>query len=253
MQINNLSFYYNKNAQILNDISIEIKEGKITTFMGANGSGKSTLLKLLTKNLNAQAGEIFIDKMEIKKIPLKKFAKKVAIVHQKNTAPDDLTVRRLVAYGRIPYTNILNSGTNECEEKINWAMKATGVFELSERRIGSLSGGQKQRAFIAMALAQDTKILFLDEPTTFLDVRYQIEVLRLVKKLNQDYGITIVMVLHDINQAICYSDEIFGLKNGNICVKGDPNQVINSKVIKEIYDIDLEVFEKDGKVCVMSI
>lgn len=253
MEIKNLHFSYYDDKPILNDISLTIKNGAITTLMGANGCGKSTLLKLMSKNLAPQSGDILINNKNITEYPLKKFAKEVAIVHQKNSAPDDLTVQKLVAYGRIPYTNLLKSGSQEGHDKVQWAMEVTGVKKLANRTVGTLSGGQRQRAFIAMALAQDTKILFLDEPTTFLDVRYQVEILRLVQRLNRDLGITIVMVLHDINQALAYSDEIIGLKGGKICVQGNPKQVITAEVIEQIYDIKLEVFERNQTLCVMTI
>lgn len=250
VKIENLKFGYNEQT-IINDISVDIKKGKITTLIGANGSGKSTLLGLITKNLTPNDGNILIDMKNIKDISLKQFAKEVAIVHQKNVAPDDLTVEKLVSYGRIPHTNMFKSIEND--EKVLWAIKVTGLEEFSKRPVGTLSGGQKQRAFIALALAQGTNTLFLDEPTTFLDVKYQIEILKLVKKLNQDFGITIVMVLHDINQALAYSDEIIGLKQGEIIANGKPQEVINADVIEEIYGIRLEVFKKDDKIFVMMI
>lgn len=253
MEIKNLEFSYYEGKPILSGVDFSLENGKITTLMGANGCGKSTLLKLMSKNLSPSSGEVLLKNKNIKDYSLKKFAKQVAIVHQKNSAPDDLTVQKLVAYGRIPYTNLLKSGGIEGHEKVQWAMEVTGVAELANRTVGTLSGGQRQRAFIAMALAQDTKILFLDEPTTFLDVRYQVEILRLVRKLNEDFGITIVMVLHDINQALAYSDEIIGLKDGKICVQGEPNKVINAEVIEEIYGIKLEVFERNNTLCVMTI
>ncbi len=254
MQIKNLTFSYTENVKIVDHIDLEFQEGKITTLIGANGCGKSTLLKLMSKNLPIQSGEICIKGKAITEYSLREFAKELAVVHQKNTAPDDLTVKKLVAYGRIPHKHIMKtSQSKEDEEKIEWAMKATDILHLKNRLLGSLSGGQRQRVFIAMALAQDTKILFLDEPTTFLDVKYQVEVLRLVKRLNLEFGITIVMVLHDMNQAISYSDEIVVLKSGKVYVQGVPKDVVTAKMIKEVYDIDLQVFENDGMVCVMAI
>lgn len=250
VEIKNLNFSYVEENTI-KKLDLETKTGKITTLIGANGSGKSTLLGLITKNLKANSGSIILDGKKIEEFNLKEFAKQVATVHQKNTAPDDLAVEKLVAYGRIPYSNVLKSG--EIDEKVVWAMEVTGLTEFSKRPIGTLSGGQKQRAFIAMALAQDTKTLILDEPTTFLDVKYQIDILKLVKKLNVEHKMSILMVLHDINQAIAYSDEIIGLKNGQICVQGVPSEVISSEKIEEIYGISLEVVKNDGKTFVMMI
>lgn len=205
----------------------------------------------MSKNLPLQQGQITLGTQTIGQYSLKKFATQVAIVHQKNSAPDDLTVKKLVSYGRIPYTNILKS--NDGDEKVDWALEVTGLTDLAHRPICTLSGGQRQRAFIAMALAQDTKILFLDEPTTFLDVRYQVEILRLIRHLNEDLGITILMVLHDINQALAYSHQVIGLKNGVIRVQGKPLDVISEETIHDIYGIDLEVFPHKDTLCVLTI
>lgn len=251
MEVKNLSFGYDEDKPILDGVSFRLKKGGVTTLIGANGCGKSTLLKLMSKNLSLKTGNISLNERDICDYSLRKFAKEVAIVHQKNSAPDDLTVSKLVSYGRIPHANLLQSEIQH--EKVQWAMKVTGMANLAQRKMGTLSGGQRQRAFIAMALAQDTKILFLDEPTTYLDVRYQVEILRFIRKINQDFGITIVMVLHDINQALAYSDEVIGIKNGKICVQGEPNCVITEAIIEEIYDIKLEVFERNGTLCVMTI
>ncbi len=254
INIQNLDFKYNSENLILENINLDIKEGKITSLIGANGCGKSTLLKIMSKNALIKKGDVYLNNTLISEYTLKEFAKKLAIVHQKNSAPDDLTVEKLVSYGRIPHKNILNtSNSKEDEEKINWAMEVMDVLHIKDKSVGNLSGGQRQRVFIAMALAQDTKILFLDEPTTFLDVKYQVEILRLVKKLNQEQGITIVMVLHDINQALYYSDEIIALRKGNVYLQGEPSKIINSKTIKDIYDIELEVFENNGNICVLAI
>lgn len=253
LDIKNLDFAYGKLA-VLQNINATIETGKVTTILGANGSGKSTLLHILSKNLKQQTGEILLRGENIKGISLKEFAKKVAMVHQKNNAPDDLTVEKLVGYGRLPYTSILQSSLDEESRKqIEKALSLTDLTDLKDRPIGTLSGGQRQRAFIAMALAQNTKYLFLDEPTTFLDVKYQVEIMRLVQKLNQEEGITILMVLHDINQAVAYSDQIIGIKGGNILFQGQPGNVISEENIKNLYGIDLPVFMQDGKPCVLAV
>jgi iron complex transport system ATP-binding protein len=213
--------------------------------MGANACGKTTLLLLMTKNLKPSAGRVLLGGEDVASVRLREFARRAAIVHQKNTAPDDLPVVRLVAYGRIPHGSALRGRTAEDEERVAWAMEATGVTELAERPMGALSGGQRQRVFLAMALAQDTKLLFLDEPTTFLDVRYQVETLRLIRELNAKHGITILMVLHDINQALSYSDEVIGLKDGKILAQGSPAEVITDEAVHELYGIRLKV-HSDG-------
>ena len=223
VSVEHLTFHYDNDPPVLRDLSLTIRSGAITTLMGANGCGKSTLLQILTKNLKPDSGTIRFDQAELSTISLKEFARRAAIVHQKNTAPDDLTVERLVAYGRLPYSSIFKAGLDqENQAQVERALALTDLTELRDRRVGALSGGQRQRAFIAMALAQNTELLFLDEPTTFLDVRYQVEILRLVERLNKEEGITIVMVLHDINQALSYSDEVIGLLDGQVSIQGPP-------------------------------
>ena len=237
MEVRDLSFAYGEN-QILKDISLMIKGGKITTIMGANGCGKSTLFSLMTKNLNPNRGKVFLHGKNIKNLKLNEFARKVSIVHQYNQAANDITVERLISYGRTPYMKLMGGKSEEDEKLIDHAIEVTGLEEFRNRELSQLSGGQRQRVFIAMALAQNTKILFLDEPTTYLDIRYQLDILRLVRKLNKEYGITIVMVLHEINQAVHFSDEVIGLKDGKVLVQGDPNEVITTESISELYDVD---------------
>ena len=215
--------------------------GKITTLMGANGCGKSTLFQLMTKNLKPRLGNVTLDEKDINTTKLKEFARNVAIVHQYNKAPSDLLIENLISYGRLPFLNHLQQPREEDKNIVQWALEVVNLKELRKRPIGQLSGGQRQRAWIGMSLAQKPKILFLDEPTTYLDVKYQIEILRLIKHLNEKYDMTIVMVLHDINQAIHYSDEIIGMKNGNILFQGDPNEVITEESIQEMYGIHLDV------------
>ena len=253
LSVKNLSFSYG-NHQVLRDLSVEIKGGKVTTLMGANGCGKTTLLQLLTKNLRPNAGTIELEGKNLDSIALREFARSAAIVHQKNTAPDDLTVERLVSYGRLPYSSILRTSLDdENQQHVERALELTDLGRLRERRIGTLSGGQRQRAFIAMALAQNTKLLFLNEPTTALDVRYQVEILRLVERLNKEQGITIVMVLHDINQTLAYSDEVIGLRDGGVAVQGAPDDVIDSDSLHTLYGIRLPVFRTEGRLCVMAV
>ena len=240
MKVNDLYFAYDK-EDIIKGVCFEIKRGKITTLMGANGCGKSTLFQLMTKNLKPRSGNVTLDEKDINTTKLKEFARNVAIVHQYNKAPSDLLIENLISYGRLPFLNHLQQPREEDKNIVQWALEVVNLKELRKRPIGQLSGGQRQRAWIGMSLAQKPKILFLDEPTTYLDVKYQIEILRLIKHLNEKYDMTIVMVLHDINQAIHYSDEIIGMKNGNILFQGDPNEVITEESIQEMYGIHLDV------------
>ena len=254
MRVDNLFFAYDKD-DIIKGISFEIKDNKITTLMGANGCGKSTLFQLLTKNLKPREGSVFLDQRDIKDIRLKEFAQNVAIVHQYNTAPPDLPVHSLIAYGRIPFFKHFAKAQDKDKDKeiVDWALEVTDMRELKNRRMGQLSGGQRQRAWIAMALAQQPKILLLDEPTTYLDVKFQIEILRLIKSLNKDYSMTIVMVLHDINQAIYYSDEIIGMKKGSILFQGNPDDVITEESIQDMYGIHLKVSNVENQKFVLTV
>ena len=233
-------------------VSLKIEEGKITTIMGANGCGKSTLFFLMTKNLYPKKGNIYIKGKNIQNLNLKEFAKKVAIVQQYNTASDDITVESLVAFGRTPHKRMMQGDSAEDERMIEWALEVTNLTEYRDREVSRLSGGQRQRVWIAMALCQGTKILFLDEPTTYLDIRYQIDILKLVKKLNREYGITIIMVLHDINQAIAYSDHVIGMKDGVIEVEGSPYDVITKESIKTLYGVDIDVTSVNGQKVVLA-
>ena len=252
MEVRGLSFAYGKN-KVLKDVSLKIEEGKVTTIMGANGCGKSTLFSLMTKNLYARKGKIFLRGKNIQNLNLKEFARQVSIVQQYNTSSDDIPVERLVAFCRTPHRKPMQGKSEEDERLVEWAMEVTGILEYRDREVSRLSGGQRQRVWIAMALAQNTKILFLDEPTTYLDIRYQIEILELVRKLNKEFGITIIMVLHDINQAIYFSHEVIGLKDGIVEFQGSPEDVIDRQSIKELYGIELDVTQIDGKKFVLTV
>lgn len=251
--VKNLSFAYGKH-QVLQGLDVSLREGKITTLIGANGCGKSTLFNLMTKNLKPDQGEIQFRGQDVAHLRLRDFAKEVAIVHQYNTAPPDLTVEKLVGYGRTPYHTLgLSGDPQQDEEKIRWALEITHTVKHKDKPVAELSGGQKQRVWIAMALAQDTKVLFLDEPTTYLDVRYQLQILKLIQKLNREYGIAIVMVLHDINQSLYYSDEIVAMKGGKIIAQGVPEGILTGGLVKEVYDVDLTIQSVDGKPFVIPV
>lgn len=252
-EIKNLKFAYGNN-QVIKNLSVNISQGKVTTLIGANGCGKSTLFNLMTKNLKANSGNILLNGVDISQIKLKNFAKQVAIVHQYNTAPNDITVEKLVGYGRTPHHKFgISNDTKIDEEKIQKAMEITNVVQYKDKCISQLSGGQRQRVWIAMALAQDTKILFLDEPTTYLDIRYQLQILNLVHILNVDYGLTIIMVLHDINQSIYYSDEIIAMKDGKVLKQGNSKSVISCELIQEIYGVNLDISKINDKPFILPI
>lgn len=234
----NISFSYSKDKDFIKNLNINIPKGKITTILGPNGSGKSTLLSILSTYNKPSKGDVFIGDKNLKTLKTKEIAKLIATVHQHNESPEDLDVKTLISYGRVPHHKHGSNKKDEDEKIINWAISSTNLDDIKDKKVMSLSGGQRQRAFIAMALAQKTDILLLDEPTTYLDIFHQIEVLDLVKKLNEEYKMTIVMVLHDINQAIKYSDNIVIMKNGKIIEEGTPKSVINEKSIKTVYNVE---------------
>ncbi|EEK76793.1 Ferrichrome transport ATP-binding protein fhuC [Bacillus cereus R309803] len=195
----------------------------------------------MSRNHAPNSGEVILDGKAISEYKPKEFARKLAVVHQQNEAPADITVEKLISFGRMPYKNVFSSQTDEDREAIERALTCTNLQSKREKPIHALSGGERQRVWIAMTLAQSTPMLFLDEPTTYLDIYYQLEILELVKELNEVYGLTIVMVLHDINQAIRYSDHIIVMKDGEIVTKGNPNDVITEEMVKAIYGVDVVV------------
>lgn len=254
MEARNLTFSYDGAVNTIEDLNLSVKEGKITVIMGANGCGKSTLFKLMTRSLYPDGGAVTLAGREIDDMKQKEFARNVAIVHQNNTAPLELTVEKLVGYGRTPYlSRFQTAGGKADEEAVEWAMEVTDLKSLRDKCVSELSGGQRQRVWIAMALAQMTDVLFLDEPTTYLDIRYQIEILKLVRRLNREYGITIIMVLHDINQAMEYGDIFVGMKDGRIAAEGDPKEVVDTELLYELYGISLKVLESQDKKFVLTV
>ncbi|WP_307976011.1 ABC transporter ATP-binding protein [uncultured Streptococcus sp.] len=228
---------------IIDDLSLSIPDKKITTIIGANGCGKSTLLKSLTRIQALAAGAIYIDGQAIAKLPTKEVAKKIALLPQVLEATEGISVYELVSYGRFPHQKYLGSLTTEDRDKIHWAMEMTKVTEFANLEVDSLSGGQRQRVWIAMALAQDTDTIFLDEPTTYLDMNHQLEVLELLKKLNQDSQKTIIMVLHDLNLSARFSDFLVAMKNGSIRYQGDAYHIMTSDILKDIFKIDAQLIE----------
>jgi iron complex transport system ATP-binding protein len=228
---------------IVKNLSINIPDKSITAIIGPNGCGKSTLLKAITRIISHQSGSVILDGEDISNKSTKNLAKKIAILPQTPESANGLTVGELVSYGRFPYQKGFGLLTKKDYEAIDWALEVTGTIEYKYRSIDSLSGGQRQRVWIAMALAQETDIIFLDEPTTYLDIAHQLEVLELLQKLNKQQERTIVMVLHDLNQAARYADYIIALKNGKIVKAGSSNQVITKEVLQSVFNIDAQIMK----------
>lgn len=247
IKLEHISFSYNKKKQFIQDLSLEFKSGEITTILGPNGSGKSTLLHMMSTYLKPKSGKIYLGDKDLGKLKQKEIAKYISCVYQENEAPDDITVRDLVSFGRNIYSNVKKEDKEENKRMIDFALKATGIEEIQDKKVVNLSGGQKQRAFIAMSLAQNTEVLLLDEPTTYLDIYHQIEILEVVKSLNEKYNITIVMVLHDLNQAINYSHNIVIMKNGKLIKQGKSTEVLNEQTIKDVYNVSGYIHKEDNE------
>ncbi|MBS4209322.1 ABC transporter ATP-binding protein [Bacillus sp. FJAT-50079] len=225
------------NAMIIDGLSVKIPERKITTIIGPNGCGKSTLLKAIARILKTQKGTVLLEGRAIHQLSTKEIAKKMAILPQTAEAPPGLTIFELVSYGRYPHQRGFGTLKKEDLQHIHWAIDVTGLSELKDRPVEALSGGQRQRVWIAMALAQDTEILILDEPTTYLDLAHQLDILLLLKRLNEEEGKTIVMVLHDLNHASRFSDYMIAMKDGTIVTEGAPDEVMTCANLQAVFEI----------------
>ena len=241
------------NLDIVKNLNLEIPRGKITTIIGANGCGKSTILKTLGRIIKPKSGLIYINGKEINSQDSKELAKAMAVLPQSPKAPNGLTVEELISYGRFPYQKGFGKLKDEDKEIINWALEKTNILEFRDRPIDTLSGGQRQRAWIAMALAQETDILLLDEPTTYLDLAHQLEVLKVLEELNKKENRTIVMVIHELNNAARFADYMIGLRKGKIICTGTSHEVMTKENLKELFNIDAEIINdpRSGKpVCI---
>ncbi|SDD76944.1 iron complex transport system ATP-binding protein [Paenibacillus sp. UNCCL117] len=226
---------------IVDSLNVSIPSGKITALVGANGSGKSTILKTMARIMKPQKGGVFLDGKSIHQMQTKEVAKQLAMLPQNPVSPEGLTVSELVSFGRFPHQKGFGSLSKEDKEMIAWSLDVTGMNEFADRPIDQMSGGQRQRAWIAMALAQGTDILFLDEPTTFLDMAHQLEVLKLLERLNREEGRTIVMVVHDLNHAALYAQHIVAIKHGDLIVEGSPAEVITRDMLHEVFAIRADI------------
>jgi iron complex transport system ATP-binding protein len=241
---------------VVRELSLAVAPGRVTALIGANASGKSTLLRGLARLLRPDGGAVELDGKAIAEMKTRDVARRVAILPQAAATPEGLTVRELVAQGRYPHQRLGRRWSAADEAAVEGALAATGIGALAGRALDDLSGGQRQHAWIAMALAQDTELLLLDEPTTYLDLAHQVAVLELVRDLNERGGRTIVMVLHDLNQAARYADEVVAIRAGRIVAAGPPDQVVTAELVREVFGAEVEIIpdpSTGGPLCVPTM
>ncbi|MFD3455110.1 ABC transporter ATP-binding protein [Streptomyces sp. NPDC058691] len=226
---------------VVEDLDIVIPSGRITAIVGANACGKSTLLRALARLLAPRQGTVELDGRALRSLPTRELAQRLGILPQTPVAPEGLTVFDLVSRGRSPHQNWWRQWSKADELAVHEALAATGMTELADRAVDELSGGQRQRAWIAMAVAQGTPVLLLDEPTTYLDLAHQVDVLDLITDLNRREGRTVVMVLHDLNQACRYADHVIAMKSGRIAAEGPPAEVVTAAIVEDVFDLRCQI------------
>lgn len=244
MDIQNVSKAYGT-KNVVHEISLPITEGAITAFIGPNGAGKSTLLSMMSRLIPKDTGEIYVDGNEVKAWKQNELAKKLSVLKQSNALNLKLTVRELVAFGRFPYTK--GRLNQNCLDKIEESLDYLGLNELAERDISSLSGGQLQRAYIAMVLAQDTDYILLDEPLNNLDMNYAVQLMKTLQRLVKELHKTIILVIHDINFAASYADEIVAIKNGRLFASGSTEKMMKKEILDDLYEMDIRIIDVEGK------
>ncbi|APQ73579.1 ABC transporter ATP-binding protein [Clostridium botulinum] len=255
IEAKNLKLCYDEKI-VLDNINLDIEKGKITALIGSNGCGKSTLIKAIARILYPKSGSILMEDRDILKMPSKEVAKLLAMLPQSSNAPEDLTIYDLVKQGRYPYHNLLSFWSKKDEEIVLESIRKVGLINEKDRTLSNLSGGQRQRAWIALSLAQDTDIILLDEPTNHLDIKYQLEILNILRDLNEKENRTIVMVIHDINHALKYADNIVAIKNGNILAQGSKEHIINEKLVESVFGVGCKLINSpidNCKLCVPFI
>lgn len=245
LRIEDLSLSYG-DKPVVQNLSLRVKKGQVVSIIGPNASGKSTILKSIAGIIKPVSGKIFIEEKDISKMDSKKLAQKVSILLQQNKTLDDMSIEELVYFGRYPHKKWFEGFEASDKKIIEEVMKLTNTFALRDKTLETLSGGERQRAWIAMALAQEPDILLFDEPTTYLDLAHQIEFLELVNRLNKETGVTVVLVLHDLNQAARYGNYLFAMKEGKIFAQGSPEEVLNPQNILNIYNIEAKIFNAAG-------
>ncbi|MCA6913982.1 Fe(3+) dicitrate ABC transporter ATP-binding protein FecE [Pectobacterium versatile] len=226
--------------RILDGLSLSLPAGKITALLGPNGCGKSTLLKCFAKLLTPESGAIQLDGKPLSTFSARQLSRHLALLPQQHLTPEGITVRDMVAYGRSPWLSLWGRLSQDDRQHVQRAMEKTHIVDLADKRLTDLSGGQRQRAFLAMLLAQDTPVVLLDEPTTYLDINHQVELMKLLRELNQA-GKTVVTVLHDLNQASRYCDHLVMLADGRVMAEGSPHEVMKPELLQRVFSIDAEI------------
>lgn len=236
-------------AVIIEDLSLQIPAGGFASVIGPNGCGKSTLLKAISRNLRPLSGAVFIEGTPVREYDTRLLSQKLAFLAQSPSVPEQFSVRELVSYGRYPYTHWLGTLKAIDHEIIDWAMEMTETTAFAEREMIHLSGGERQRVWIAMALAQEADILLLDEPTTYLDIAHQFQTLELIHRLHREMNKTVLMVLHDLNQAARYSDRLFVMKQGELVADGSPEEILQEEMLREVFSIETKVIRDEENDC----
>lgn len=239
--------------RVLDGVDIAIEEGKLTVLLGPNGSGKSTLLKTLARTLMPSGGHVYLDGKDIHRSKTREVAKRLGILPQGPVAPEGLSVKQLVGMGRFPHQGLWQKNAQQDAEAIREAMAYTRVTEFAERNVDALSGGQRQRCWIAMVLAQQTDLILLDEPTTFLDLKVQVDLLELLSRLAHEKSRTLLLVLHDLNLAAAYADRLVMMRNGQIITSGAPREVFTTTNLKRVFDLDAHVIQDPESGCPICV
>lgn len=252
LETKNLAVTIEKNT-IIKDVNLTFTPEKRTAIIGPNGAGKSTLLKALSHLNTRYGGQVLLDGVDVRTMGRKSLSQRLAILPQGAQAPPDVTVEALVDFGRFPYRSWLRRGDPKADrEAVEWALERTQLHGFLNRRVMELSGGERQRAWIAMALAQQPEILLLDEPTTYLDIGHQLEVMNIVEDINRDYKMTVIMVLHDINHALQYADEIVVIKDHGIFAQGTPKDILTVEMLGRVFGVKADIFVNSQGISVLS-
>lgn len=241
LQATGLSLGYRPDRLVITDLDLDLPAGAITAVIGPNGCGKSTLLRSLARLLSPRAGDVLLDGRSIHDLPSRELARRLGLLPQGPTTPDGITVRDLVRRGRLPHTTLWRQWGADDEAALHDALTATDLLPLADEQVDTLSGGQRQRAWLALVVAQQTATLLLDEPTTFLDMAHQLDVLELIRRLNRSAGRTVVMVLHDVNQACRYADHLVALRGGEVVAQGDPTNVVTPEFVRDVFDVHCRI------------